>query len=115
MRPELVAAIGLPCPYCGEPMTGPNRWPTRDHIKPVAHGGDGGPLNSAVVCEPCNSDKGSQSLRRFRNILRRRGDPRADRVHAFRDGHKRRLSELHLGHVRAYQRAQQRKATSMRL
>lgn len=112
-RPELVAAIGKRCPYCGKAMLGPDRWPTRDHIWPVAFGGGGGPLNSAIVCDACNNDKGSMSLRRFRRILRRRGDPRADLVHAFRERHRARLSDLHLAHVRAFWRGQARQAARM--
>ncbi|MPZ33033.1 MAG: hypothetical protein GEV13_18920 [Rhodospirillales bacterium] len=91
-RAVLVAAFGSPCPYCGEPMVGPDRWPTRDHIKPRRFGCTlDDASNRAVVCEPCNNDKGSLTLRRFRNRLRRVGDARANRVHAFREWHKQRL------------------------
>jgi len=86
-RPILVAAIGSPCPYCGEPMNTPDRAPSRDHIKPVHHGGSlEDPANRVVVCRRCNQDKGSRSLRRFHKWLVRTGDPRAGHVGAFMRG-----------------------------
>jgi hypothetical protein len=39
--------------------------------------------NQALVCRACNTDKGSLSLGRFLNRLRRAGDPRADHVAVF--------------------------------
>lgn len=92
-RAVLVAAIGSPCPYCGEPMVGPERWPTRDHIKPRRFGGSGDPVNGAIVCNRCNNDKGGLTLRHFASRLRRAGDPRAERVYAFRQWHKERLAK----------------------
>jgi 5-methylcytosine-specific restriction endonuclease McrA len=82
-RAVLVAAIGSPCPLCGEPMAGPDRWPTRDHIKPRSKGHRLTDGNCAIVCQPCNKAKGSLSLQRFANRLARAGDPRAARVDAF--------------------------------
>lgn len=70
-RAALRAAIGQPCPYCGEPMVGPDRWPTRDHIKPLIYGGTNDRSNGAIVCERCNNDKGCRTLRHFASILRR--------------------------------------------
>src|SRR5216684_6443958 len=55
---ELVAAIGKPCAYCGEPMAAP----TRDHIRPRSKGGTLAPGNKALACDRCNTDKGSRSL-----------------------------------------------------
>ena len=81
-RAVLVAAIGSPCPLCGEPMAGPDRWPTRDHIKPRSKGNRLAG-NRAIVCAPCNKAKGSLSLQRFANRLARAGDPRAAQVEAF--------------------------------
>ncbi|WP_147151715.1 HNH endonuclease signature motif containing protein [Reyranella soli] len=76
-RAVLVAAIGQPCPYCWETMGGPDRWPTRDHIKPRLKGYRLTADNQAIVCAPCNKAKGSLSLQRFANRLARAGDPRA--------------------------------------
>ncbi|GEP59493.1 HNH endonuclease [Reyranella soli] len=79
----LRAAIGQSCPYCGDAMEGPNRWPTRDHIKPRSKRHTLTADNQAIVCAPCNKAKGSLSLQRFVNRLARAGDPRALRVAAF--------------------------------
>jgi len=48
-RTELVAAIGTPCRYCGEPMAAP----TRDHIRPRRKGGRLTVGNKVLVCDPC--------------------------------------------------------------
>ena len=53
-RAVLVAAIGSLCPLCGEPMVGPDRFPTRDHIKPRSKGYRLTVDNRAIVCAPCN-------------------------------------------------------------
>lgn len=82
-RPVLVAAIGSRCPYCGEPMAHPPRHPSRDHIRPRSRGYTLSPDNQAVVCRTCNTDKGSLSLGRWLNRLRRAADPRADHVADF--------------------------------
>jgi 5-methylcytosine-specific restriction endonuclease McrA len=83
-RPLLVAPIGLPCPYCGEPMTVPDRAPSHDHIRPKSPRHTLDKLgNRAVVCWRCNQDKGSLSVGRFLNRLARAGDPRAMHVEAF--------------------------------
>ena len=81
-RPALVAAIGSPCPYCGELMAGPDRCPTRDHIKPRSKGHRLTADNRAIICAPCNKDKGSLSLQRFANRLAQAGDPRAQNIAA---------------------------------
>jgi 5-methylcytosine-specific restriction endonuclease McrA len=72
-RAELVAAIGKPCAYCGDPMAAP----TRDHIRPRSKGGtlEGG--NKALACDPCNQDKGSKSLASWLYRLRKADDQRA--------------------------------------
>ena len=83
-RAVLVAAIGKACPFCAFPMAGPDRWPTRDHIKPRSKGYRLAAGNQAIVCAPCNADKGSLSLQRFANRLRRDGEPsRAALVEGF--------------------------------
>jgi len=41
------------------------------------------PANRAIVCQPCNEDKGSRSLASFLFCLRRAADPRAPFVAAF--------------------------------
>ena len=82
-RAILIAATGQPCPYCGEPMTG-ERAPSRDHIRPRSKGFTlADPANRAIVCQPCNTDKGSRSLASFLYRLRLAGDPRAVHVEAF--------------------------------
>jgi len=72
-RAELVAAIGKPCAYCGDPMAAP----TRDHIRPRSKGGtlEGG--NKVLACDPCNQDKGSKSLASWLYRLRKADDQRA--------------------------------------
>jgi len=83
-RPILVAAIGTPCPYCGEVMDTGQRAPSRDHIRSYKRGGRlADPNNRVIVCQRCNSDKGHLSLEAFRNRLARAGDPRAVHVEAF--------------------------------
>lgn len=82
-RRVLVAAIGSRCPYCGELMAVPARHPSRDHIKPRSRGHTLTPSNRAIVCQPCNSDKGALTLGRWLNRLRRAADPRVDHVAAF--------------------------------
>jgi 5-methylcytosine-specific restriction endonuclease McrA len=82
-RAVLVAAIGSLCPLCGEPMAGPDRFPTRDHIKPRSKGHRLTADNRAIICARCNKAKGSLSLQRFANRLARTGDPRAEHVAAF--------------------------------
>jgi len=86
MRAILADAIGLPCPYCGFPMEHPQdgpRRPSRDHIRPRSKGFALNPENQAIVCQPCNEDKGSRSLASFLFRLRRAADPRAPFVAAF--------------------------------
>ncbi|WP_295142773.1 HNH endonuclease [uncultured Reyranella sp.] len=82
-RPVLVAAIGSRCPYCGEPMACSLRHPSRDHIRPRSRGHALTADNQAVVCRTCNTDKGSLSLGRWLNRLRRAADPRAGNVADF--------------------------------
>ena len=72
-RAELVAAIGKPCAYCGDPMAAP----TRDHILPRSKGGTLAPHNKALACDRCNTDKGSRSLASWLYRLARAGDQRA--------------------------------------
>jgi 5-methylcytosine-specific restriction endonuclease McrA len=81
-RRVLVAAIGLPCAYCAEAMTVPDRPPSRDHIKPRSKG-HALAGNLAPVCCRCNTDKGSLSLGQWLTRLSRAGDARADHVAAF--------------------------------
>jgi 5-methylcytosine-specific restriction endonuclease McrA len=72
-RAELVAAIGKPCAYCGDPMAAP----TRDHIRPRSKGGTLAAGNKALACDPCNTDKGSRTLGSWLYRLAKVGDPRA--------------------------------------
>jgi hypothetical protein len=78
-RAELVAVIGKPCAYCGDPMAAP----TRDHIRPRSKGGRfNQPGNKAFACMPCNKAKGSRTLRQWLRRLEMAGDPRAVFVRA---------------------------------
>jgi 5-methylcytosine-specific restriction endonuclease McrA len=77
-RAELVAAIGKPCAYCGDPMAAP----TRDHIRPRSKGGTLEPGNKALACDRCNTDKGNRSLASWLHRLEIAADPRAAIVHA---------------------------------
>jgi 5-methylcytosine-specific restriction endonuclease McrA len=77
-RGELVAAIGKPCAYCGDPMAAP----TRDHIRPRSKGGTLAPGNRAFACQPCNTAKGSRTLAQWLRRLEIAGDPRAVFVRA---------------------------------
>ena len=78
-RAILVAAVGSPCAYCGDPMA----LPTRDHVRPRASGGTlAEPANRLLVCERCNRDKAAMSLLEFLAWLIRRQDGRAERVHS---------------------------------
>jgi 5-methylcytosine-specific restriction endonuclease McrA len=92
-RAELLAVIGAPCPYCGQAMQIPDRPPSRDHIRPRSKGYslDG---NRALVCQQCNTDKGSLSLGQWLTRLSRAGDPRADHVAEFIKGVPSHLSPL---------------------
>ena len=47
-------------------------------VAAMSHG-----VNRAIVCQPCNTDKGSRSLASFLFRLRRAADPRAPFVAAF--------------------------------
>ena len=71
LRASLRSHIGLPCPYCGGPML----QPTRDHIRPVHFGCSLTDGNKAIVCSPCNHDKGHYTLKEWIRILTRAGDP----------------------------------------
>jgi 5-methylcytosine-specific restriction endonuclease McrA len=79
IRAELVAAIGKPCRYCGEPMVAP----TRDHIRPRSKGGTLEASNKALACFRCNQDKGSRSLASWLYRLRMANDPRGEIVAQF--------------------------------
>jgi hypothetical protein len=61
-RAELVAAIGKPCAYCGDPRS---------------KGGTLAPHNKVLACDPCNQDKGSRSLASWLYRLRKADDQRA--------------------------------------
>jgi hypothetical protein len=58
-RAELVAAIGKPCTYCGDPMAAQ----TRDHIGPRSMGGTLEGHNKALARDRCNTDSPPQGLR----------------------------------------------------
>ena len=62
--------------------------PTRAHIRPVIYGGSLTEQNKAIVCEPCNHEKGHFTLREWTRILTRDGDPRAAIVAAYRTARK---------------------------
>lgn len=56
---KLVAESSNECPVCGNDMRFfvSRRWPTIDHIIPVAKGGTNEELNLRVICNRCNSSK----------------------------------------------------------
>jgi 5-methylcytosine-specific restriction endonuclease McrA len=56
--------------------------PTRDHIRPRSKGGKLAPGNKVFACQPCNTDKGSRSLRQWLRRLEIDGDSRAAFVRA---------------------------------
>jgi hypothetical protein len=62
--------------------------PTRDHIRPVHFGGSLTDANKAIVCEPCDRDKGHGTLKEWIRILQRDGDSREPIVRAFRAARK---------------------------
>lgn len=80
-RAELLAAVGKPCVYCGEPMD----CPTRDHIRPRSKGGTLEARNKALACDRCNQDKGSRTLRSWLYRLDKAGDSRAALVRLLLD------------------------------
>ena len=86
--PLLASCVGLPCPYCSEPMTAHGkRQPTRDHIKPRSRGHTL-PGNTAIVCETCNADKANRSPEGWLMSLLRHGDRRAVTFAAFMLAHR---------------------------
>ena len=54
-RAAVFARDGKKCAVCGS-----TEKITLDHIKPIAHGGDGSADNLRVLCRPCNSRKGAR-------------------------------------------------------
>lgn len=73
---------GTECPYCGQTMMlGTARPPTRDHKIPRYRRREFVSLapqsNIAIVCSPCNNNKGSKTLVEFAAWLVHRKDPRA--------------------------------------
>jgi hypothetical protein len=82
-RALLVTSIGTPCPLLRRGDADPRSTAQPDHIHPRSRGGTLAVDNRAVVCFPCNRDKGSLSLGRFLYQLCRNGDPRAGLVETF--------------------------------
>lgn len=88
-------AVGKPCAYCAEPMTGAthkDNGATLEHIRPhalcspfTAIGGTPRPWDRAMACRRCNGDKGDAFLGEWLVRLRIGGDPRAPIVRAFID------------------------------
>jgi 5-methylcytosine-specific restriction endonuclease McrA len=78
----LIAALGKPCPYCGDIMgqPDPNLAPTKDHILPRSRGGTLQPANCLIVCRGCNGEKADRTLDEFATWLRGRDDERYARV-----------------------------------
>jgi 5-methylcytosine-specific restriction endonuclease McrA len=84
LRELLRAHVGLPCPYCGNPM----EQPIRSHIRSVRFGGSLTDDNKVVVCRSCHDDKGYLTLKDWLRKLRRENDPREPIVKAFRAARK---------------------------
>ena len=51
------AAVGMPCPGCGQILTPTNA--TADHIAPRALGGSSSPANLRALCATCNHARGA--------------------------------------------------------
>ena len=84
MRRDRAAAVGSLCPYCNEPMLPPERFPSVEHLRPVAKGGaPRDRANAIIACARCNNDKGNWTLPAFLAALEAEGDPRAEHVRAF--------------------------------
>ena len=81
------AAVGKPCPYCGEAMVDEpgarKHHPSRDHIDPKSRNGANDPSNVLIVCYACNNDKDNLTLVHWYFALEEAGDPRARHVAAF--------------------------------
>ena len=77
---ELVEYFGAACPYCGDPMTGHRKRPTRDHKHPRCKGGNLTKRNKIIVCRDCNEDKSSRTLDDWYAVLVERGDRRSEKV-----------------------------------
>lgn len=54
-----LAAFDSSCAYCGK------EWQHRDHLIPIAMGGDYGKLNIVPACAKCNLDKGAKNPFQF--------------------------------------------------
>jgi hypothetical protein len=84
---RLEAALGRPCPYCGEVMrkkagtANRQHWrhPTRDHVVPRCEGG----TITVVVCHTCNHNKADRSLDEWLAFLAWTDDPRQHHVERF--------------------------------
>jgi 5-methylcytosine-specific restriction endonuclease McrA len=78
IREYLLEKWGRECAYCGEKDT-----PLQiEHIDPKANGGSNRISNLTLACDPCNKEKGRQSLVAFFSTSKRlkKHQPRMDRV-----------------------------------
>jgi 5-methylcytosine-specific restriction endonuclease McrA len=78
--------IGCNCPYCGVQMGRTSYQPSRDHMVPRSRGGILNRTNKAIVCQPCNWDKGDLTIHEFYIELVKRRDPRAAYVNRLING-----------------------------
>jgi len=64
LRAAIIQRDGLRCRYCGQHGTesnGPDGKPWHiDHVWPLALGGRTAASNLALICEPCNLQKGDR-------------------------------------------------------
>jgi hypothetical protein len=60
VRFEVFKRDSFTCQYCG--VKAPDAVLQVDHIKPVAAGGSGDPMNLVTSCAPCNGGKGGREL-----------------------------------------------------
>ncbi len=63
-RSHMAGAHYRPCCHCGRRLSLPNL--TIDHILPRSHGGRLSKRNTALACQPCNSERGTQNFWVFR-------------------------------------------------
>ncbi len=61
----LAAALGKPCPYCGEKIRVSTMSP--DHAMPISKGGE--PWTVQVTCARCNRRKGMMDDTEYRTLL----------------------------------------------
>jgi 5-methylcytosine-specific restriction endonuclease McrA len=57
-------AVLIPAGGAWTPLPG-YHWPTEDHVVPRTRGGGDELANLVLACQPCNTDKGSQTIEQW--------------------------------------------------